>query len=121
MKNSNLTYISLFSGAGIGCYGFKEEGFSCIATVELLEKRLKFQKYNEICRYDSGYICGDIQENSVKKLISVELNKWKCNKVNIDLDVLNYLLNIKRCRLLQNVFLTGLQDKYKILIYSLRK
>lgn len=31
------TYVSLFSSAGIGCYGFKEAGFSCVATVELLE------------------------------------------------------------------------------------
>ena len=30
------TYISLFSSAGIGCYGFKQENFYCIATVELL-------------------------------------------------------------------------------------
>lgn len=37
------TYVSLFSSAGIGCYGFKEAGFSCIATVELLERRLKFR------------------------------------------------------------------------------
>lgn len=40
------TYISLFSSAGVGCYGFKEEGFYCIATVELLERRLKIQTYN---------------------------------------------------------------------------
>ena len=40
------TYISLFSSAGIGCYGFKLEGFECIATVELLARRLKMQSYN---------------------------------------------------------------------------
>ena len=35
MTNSNkLTYISLFSSAGIGCYGFKMEGYECIATNE---------------------------------------------------------------------------------------
>ena len=33
------TYISLFSSAGVGCYGFKQEGYYCIATVELLERR----------------------------------------------------------------------------------
>ena len=37
----NPTYISLFSGAGIGCYGFKLENFNCISTVEILEKRHK--------------------------------------------------------------------------------
>ena len=26
------TYISLFSSAGIGCYGFKQSGYECIAT-----------------------------------------------------------------------------------------
>jgi len=24
------TYISLFSGAGVGCYGFKEEKYYCV-------------------------------------------------------------------------------------------
>ena len=24
---SNLTYISLFSSAGVGCFGFKKEGY----------------------------------------------------------------------------------------------
>ena len=38
------TYISLFSSAGVGCYGFKQEGYYCIATVELLERRLNVQK-----------------------------------------------------------------------------
>ena len=50
------TYVSLFSSAGVGCYGFKQENFYCIATVELLERRLKIQKYNQKCAYDSGYI-----------------------------------------------------------------
>ena len=38
MKN-DLTYISLFSSAGVGCFGFKKEGYNCIATNELLEKK----------------------------------------------------------------------------------
>lgn len=41
-----LTYISLFSGAGVGCYGFHMNNFQCIATAEILERRLKIQKYN---------------------------------------------------------------------------
>ena len=57
MTNSNkLTYISLFSSAGIGCYGFKMEGYECIATNELIERRLYIQKVNKKCKYDSGYI-----------------------------------------------------------------
>jgi DNA (cytosine-5)-methyltransferase 1 len=43
-KSEALTYLSLFSSAGVGCYGFKLEGFLCVATVELLEKRMKYQQ-----------------------------------------------------------------------------
>lgn len=43
------TYVSLFSSAGVGCYGFKKEGFYCIATVELLEKRLKYNHITKMC------------------------------------------------------------------------
>ena len=28
MINDTLTYISLFSSAGVGCYGFKQGGFN---------------------------------------------------------------------------------------------
>lgn len=28
MINNTLTYISLFSSARVGCYGFKQEGFN---------------------------------------------------------------------------------------------
>ena len=82
------TYVSLFSSAGIGCYGFKEVGFTCIATVELLEKRLKIQKYNNKCMLSSGYICGDITLDETKDKIFHELNVWKdCFGAN-ELDVL---------------------------------
>ncbi|MGH4125486.1 MAG: DNA cytosine methyltransferase [Clostridium sp.] len=82
------SYISLFSSAGIGCYGFKEEGFECIATNELLEKRLKIQKYNLKCRYDSGYICGDIKDKDIFNKILSEINLWKeVHKIN-NIDVI---------------------------------
>lgn len=38
------TYVSLFSSAGIGCYGFKEAGYNCIATVELLDSKKNYLK-----------------------------------------------------------------------------
>jgi DNA (cytosine-5)-methyltransferase 1 len=42
MKSKDpLTYISLFSSAGIGCYGFSLENYSCVATVEFLKKELQ--------------------------------------------------------------------------------
>ena len=44
IKDTNqLTYISLFSCAGVGCYGFKKAGFECIATNEFIERRLNIQ------------------------------------------------------------------------------
>lgn len=57
---NKLSYISLFSSAGVGCYGFKMEGYDCIATNELLAKRLDVQKCNHKCKYNSGYVLGDI-------------------------------------------------------------
>ena len=47
----NRTYISLFSSAGVGCYGFKEQNFKCIATSELIESRINIQKYNNKCKF----------------------------------------------------------------------
>jgi len=64
-----LNYISLFSSAGVGCFGFKEEGFECKATVELLEKRLKIQKYNNKCKNPNSYICGDLSKNEIKETL----------------------------------------------------
>ena len=32
-ENEKPTYISLFSSAGVGCFGFKMAGFECIATI----------------------------------------------------------------------------------------
>ena len=88
MKNKEvndnlLTYISLFSSAGIGCYGFKQEGFECIATCEFLEKRLNIQKANHKCKYDSGYILGDLTKNEVYEKIFYEIKKWNL-KSNVD-------------------------------------
>lgn len=80
---SKLTYISLFSSAGVGCYGFKQEGFECIATNELLSKRLQIQKDNNKCKYDTGYICGDILLEETKNKIYTEIEMWK-KKEKID-------------------------------------
>ena len=76
------TYISLFSSAGVGCFGFKEENFECIATNEVVEKRLNIQKINNKCKLESGYICGDIREEETKQKIYNEINKWSDNSKN---------------------------------------
>ena len=87
MSKIKKTYISLFSSAGVGCYGFKMNEYECIATCELLEPRLKVQKYNNKCKYESGYICGDMTTEQTKKKIFEQINLWK-EKENIeDVDV----------------------------------
>ncbi|KFJ42329.1 DNA cytosine methyltransferase [Francisella philomiragia] len=72
-----LTYVSLFSSAGVGCYGFKISGFECIATNEIYSKRLKIQAFNNKCKYASGYIEGDITKDYTKQKLFEELTFWK--------------------------------------------
>lgn len=75
--NNKPTYISLFSSAGIGCYGFKLEGFDCVATNELITRRLDIQRYNNKCKYESGYICGDITEDATKSALYAQIDLWR--------------------------------------------
>lgn len=86
-KNKKLTYISLFSSAGVGCYGFSLEGFDCIATVELINRRLDVQRYNNKCLYSSGYIADDITKKFVKEKIFSEINLWKMEQELKEVDV----------------------------------
>ena len=80
--NSNVrpTYISLFSSAGVGCYGFKLEGFECIATNEIIQRRLDIQRFNHKCKYESGYICGDITQENTKEDLYSQINLWKAKE-----------------------------------------
>lgn len=78
-----LTYISLFSSAGIGCYGFKEQNFKCISTCEYLHKRMNIQRYNKKCDLQSGYIEGDITLLSIHKRIFEEINKHEGKSVDV--------------------------------------
>lgn len=82
------TYISLFSSAGIGCYGFLLEGFECIATCELLERRLKMQTYNNKCRYESGYIGGDLTQKDTQNLVYKQYELWQKKHSIKELDVI---------------------------------
>ena len=86
LMNNDLTYITMFSSAGVGCYGFNMEGFHCVATNEILKKRMNVQKANHICKYDSGYIIGDIQLSDIKNKIYNEIQKWEA-KGNDRIDV----------------------------------
>lgn len=87
-NSQKLNYISLFSSAGVGCFGFKMENFECIATNELLEKRLKVQKANNKCKYSSGYISGDIKDVTVQEKINNEIEFWKKEEKIKDVDAI---------------------------------
>jgi len=80
MKNQNkkLTYISLFSSAGVGCYGFSKEGFDCVATVELIGRRLDVQRHNNKCLYPSGYIADDITKEQL-----INYNSSDCEALHL--------------------------------------
>lgn len=81
------TYVSLFSSAGIGCYGFKQENFDCILTNELLERRMDVQKCNAKCKDTQGYLCGDITQPEIQKYALDYINKYKKKNNLKDIDV----------------------------------
>ena len=81
------TYVSLFSSAGVGCYGFKQSGFECIATCELLGERLNIQRANNKCRFNSGYICGDLTKEETQARLFAEIEYWKNTQQVTDVDV----------------------------------
>lgn len=83
-----LSYISLFSSAGVGCFGFKQESYTCTATLEINPKRLNIQKYNQKCKYDTGYIEGDIQNKNIKLQLLEEINNFKKREKIKNIDVL---------------------------------
>jgi DNA (cytosine-5)-methyltransferase 1 len=82
-----LTYVSLFSSAGVGCYGFKLEGFECVATNELIDRRLSIQKANRKCKYESGYVQGDISTPEVKEALFAEIQLWRRKENLREVDV----------------------------------
>lgn len=77
LKDKSLTYVTLFSSAGVGCHGFQMEGYHCIATNEIIERRMLVQRCNHKCEYDSGYIVGDIASDDVKQRIYDEIHRWE--------------------------------------------
>jgi len=87
-QRNKMTYISLFSSAGVGCYGFSKEGFDCVATVELINRRLDVQRHNNKCLYPSGYIADDITKKTVQEKIFSEIDLWKSKQSLKEIDVL---------------------------------
>jgi DNA (cytosine-5)-methyltransferase 1 len=53
------------------------EGYRCIATNEILSKRMDVQRENKICDFDTGYIVGDISDPAIKQKIYGEISKWR--------------------------------------------
>ncbi|WP_145442088.1 DNA cytosine methyltransferase [Staphylococcus hominis] len=82
-----MNYISLFSSAGIGCYGLKQQGFDCIATSELIERRMNIQKANNKAVYEESYILGDITEKEKKEELYNVVRRYKSEKDINDIDV----------------------------------
>ena len=74
-RKHKMKYISLFSCAGVGCYGFTQEGFECVATNEIDGNRLEIQKINKKCTTESGYIQGDIRDIKTQQRIFAEIDK----------------------------------------------
>ena len=87
LKDKSLTYVTLFSSAGVGCHGFQMEGYHCIATNEIIERRMQVQRYNHKCEYDSGYIAGNITSEDIKQRIYDEIHMWE-KKGNDRVDVI---------------------------------
>ena len=87
LRDKTLTYVSLFSSAGVGCFGFKQEGYHCIATNELIDRRMEVQRANHKCELDSGYVVGDITLPEVRNSIIQEIAKWR-SRGNDRVDVL---------------------------------
>ena len=85
---NKINYVTLFSSAGVGCYGFKKENFECVVTAELLRERLKIQKYNNICKHESGYILGDISQDNIKEEIYNAINNYKFKNNTKDIDII---------------------------------
>ena len=71
--DEKLTYASLFSAGGLGCYGFKAEGYDCVATAELISRRLEVQKANKTCSDDASYYLADLSNAETVHRIAEEV------------------------------------------------
>ena len=70
------TYVSLFSSAGVGDYGFYQAGFKLIASNELLKRRMSVQLANNVAEDERAYILGDITSEDTKSKIISQVKKY---------------------------------------------
>lgn len=87
MNKGRLGYVSLFSSAGVGCYGFSLEGFDCIATSELIQRRIAVQKANNVCSLEDGYVAGDFTLDATKQKVFTAIDQWKSTYGRDEVDV----------------------------------
>lgn len=85
---STLSFVSLFSGGGLGGFGLKKAGFDCVATSELLPRRLDVQKANNMGDRDESYVLGDITKAEVKARLLEEVESWRKRASDPDLTLL---------------------------------
>lgn len=85
-----MNYISLFSSAGLGSYGLTRENFDCIASSELIERRLEVQKYNKIIENEDGYILGDITSKENKEKLYDVTEKYLKEHNQNDVDIVHF-------------------------------
>jgi len=89
MEIKNIkSYVSLFSSAGLGDYGFYQAGFTLVASNELLDKRMQVQRVNAISNDPSVYITGDIQLPEVKDKLYYKISQWLLSNKKESLDLL---------------------------------
>lgn len=86
--DKSFTYVSLFSSAGIGCFGLHQLGMECVATCEIAERRLRIQRYNHKCKYPEGYVVGDLSEDAVKEELLAQVQRWRREEGMATLDLL---------------------------------
>jgi len=72
-----MTYVTLFSGAGIGCNDLKKLGFKCLLSAEIDKKRVEIQKLNKDCDI---FLNEDLDKKEVLEII---LNSLKNKKIDI--------------------------------------
>lgn len=83
-----MNYISLFSSAGVGCYGLIKSGYHCVATSELIERRLNVQKNNLEIKNEDAYILGDISKKENKSQLYSVVNEYLENNETENIDTI---------------------------------
>jgi DNA (cytosine-5)-methyltransferase 1 len=81
-----MNYVSLFSSAGVGDFGFYKAGFNLIASNELIPRRMAVQLANNIAKDQSAYIVGDITTKEIQdKIVEKVEEKYKLTDDSLDL------------------------------------